>query len=540
MACGSFENLATNSGPCGLGDVQQPYDYTVYTPFVEFVVLGNVYTVGNKNGTGSAVIQSCNLNVIGNGKDGAFSGSIVIVTCDFNDVVELARVIPKSMCKYDEDYLGEGVQGFINFGWIFKNCGSAETTKYGIEGTSGIRLDNATLNQNVIAEDGSGEDITGPYIYALFNKVDVQFEEGYYKIDLQFTHLGDALDLFRNEIIEGTEDHKKKLWPSIKDIMTRRCDGSLAKMDVRKLRLADDGKNLIEWDFKVSDGGKLGPLGVWNTNQLPNPDAARSTLMSFTTDRDKAAFFTYPNQTKKPTFVFLEDADPNKCKGEKRKCPVNTYVINAGDCTNVLKYTTNFSTATLEFDSSESSDFVLKGMNGVGGGGPNAFSSFPERINTCEINLDQSTGNAENTVSNSSNGRQVSLPTNSEDLTHRSPSQVLNQLSPAVAAHLKASALSEEIGPIQATMEIIGDPFYTGIFNCLQRNIVQIIYINPFCIKKKNSGCQFLAEPAINPLASGFYRIAGVKHSISNGNYITTMELQKLVGDAAEDFEIGD
>lgn len=525
MACGSFEYLAANSGlPCGLGQVQRPPDHTVFTPFIELNFRNQKFTVGNEGANNQAVIESLNLNVISN--EGGMSGKITIVTCDYNDVLSLLGLIPKSQCHYDEYFLGgDDLDGYINVGWIFQDCDTGVTSK------SDIR----TENNAAIIESGDGElDDLGPFLYCLFTTGSFSFEEGYYKVDLDFTFVADAFDMFRNEVIEGTEDQKQKLWPAINSMVKKRCDETEANLDVMKLRLSADSKSFQEWNFKPSDGGKSGPYGVWNPDQLNNTDAARKIMLSFVTDKEKATSFIFPNQTKNPSLLVFEDINPNICLGEKRKCPVKTFIVNGGDCTKVLKFTPEVNQLSLtEIDDSENDGKIYAGR---GGGGPNAFSTVPERINICEIKLDEQTGNFENKQNMSSNGRQVELPTNSGDLNFRPPSQVLNQLSAAVSTNLAASDNIEGLPPVKATMEIIGDPYYTGILNIVQEMFIQVIFINPFCIKQNgaNGDCEYLAEPPVNSILSGIYRIAGANHNITKGSFITTLELQRLGND--EDF----
>ena len=532
MVCGSFQNLASNSGECGLGRVKQPFDYALYTPFVELMYRGKYYTVGNEGARNQAVIEAFHLNIIGGNSDGAFSGTITIVTCDYGDVKELLGLIPQSECKYDEYYLsdsGEGIEGYINIGWIFNSCDG--------DGGYSTRTDNATESASAIFEsdDIDIEDI-GPYIYGIFKTGSFHFEEGYYKIELNFTSVAESLDLFRNEAIQGQDDQKQLLWPSLRTLVGKRCDETDANFDLTKLRLSTDNKSFETWKFSPSDGGMDGPYGVWGPNQLNPVDGSRAILMSFVTEKDKGMFYVFPNQTKRPTLMVFEDHDPNVCLNEKRTCPFTTYIVNAGDCTPVLKFTPEYNSQSLVQEGSEENDFDAVHLAGRGGGGPNAFSTIPERVNVCEVKLDEQTGNQENTQNQSSNGRQIEIPTNSEDLNHRPPSLISSKLISAVSTNLSSSDSSEAMPIVRATMEIIGDPYYTGILNVIQDMYVQIIFINPFCIKQngQNGDCEYLAEPPVNDILSGFYRISGASHNITKGSFITTLQLQRMALD--EDF----
>ena len=522
MACGSFEFLALKSGvTCGIGDVQQPPNYAVYTPFVELVFKGKHFQVGNEGAVNQAVIESCNLHVMG-GKEGGMAGTITIVTCDYTDVESLLGLIPSSQCYYDENYLG-ALEGYLNVGWIFHDCDTGITSKNDISTSN---------NAAIIEYEDVDEEDLGPYLYCIFSTGKFQFEEGYYKIELDFTFVADSMDLFRNEVIEGSEDQKRKLWPSLKDMVGKRCDESPANLSLLKLRLNADGKGFSEWDFRKSDGGRLGPYGVWNPDQLINTDAARKIMLSFVTNKDKATSFVFPNQTKNPSMVVLEDINPNPCFGEKRRCPVKTFIVNAGDCTKVLKFTPEINGLNLSQIDESAEDDDDKQFAGRGGGGPNAFSTIPERINICEVNLDEQTGNSENRQRSSSNGRQTEIPTNSGDLNFRGPSQVVNQLTSSVSVNLAASEVIEGLPPITATMEIVGDPFYTGVLNIIQEMFIQVIFINPFCIKQNgsNGDCEFLAEPPVNQILSGAYMVSEASHNITKGNFITTLKLQKMNG----------
>jgi hypothetical protein len=534
MACnfnGNFDNLKY-SASCPLGNLQKPFDYAVYTPFVELSFLaadGNrkYFTVGNEGNQNEAVIESFSLNVVS--KDGGSSGTITIVTCDYNDVELLIGLVPDTQCFFDEDYLGaDKLSGWMNIGWIFNSC----------ENNTISRIDSATTNIGAVSESiDSDIQEQSPYIYCIFNTVSLAFEEGYYKITLNFTFIADSMDLFRNEIIEGQEDQKQELWPSLKNIIGRRCDDTPANLNIQKLRLNADGKGFTTWDFAKSDGGVNGPKGVWSASQLNNVDGAKGIMLSFLTDKDKATFFVFPNQLPKPEFVVLEDVNPNVCLGEKRQCSVDTYIVNGGDCTRVLKFTPEYNSQNLRQTKSVESDFDEKIYAGRGGGGPNALGQTPERINICEVKLDEMTGFMENKLIASSNGKQVNIPANSEDLNHRSPAQVGNKLTATVSTHMAASESSESIIPIKATMEVIGDPYYAGVLNMIQKNLIQVIFLNPFCLKQKgiDGNCEFLAEPPVNQVFSGIYMIQGCSHNITKGSFTTTFELQKMIGDTKFD-----
>jgi hypothetical protein len=523
MVCGnSFNNLSCGSNTaCDNPNPQKPYDYAVYTPFVELKVLGEYFTVGNKGANNQAIIESFEMNVISN--NGGCSANMVLLTCDFKDVLTLLGLVPKSLCHYDENYLGDGgINGYIKIGWIFNSCNSAGP----------VRIDNGTISAQLTLESEDAEDLS-PYIHAMLQSVTYAYEEGYYKVELHFIDVSAAMDIDRNEFIEGSDDQKQKCWPSIQSMMQRRCDDTQANLDVIKVRLSPDGKTLSPWDFNKSDGGKNGPFGVWNPGQLNNIDATKAVMLSFDTDKDKATVFCFPNQTEKASFVILESSKPNICQGEKRKCPTRTYVVNAGDCTNVLKFTPSFNAVLSGQIESNINDYDVKEQAGRGGGGPGPLSQVPERINICEIFLESTTGVLENKINNSSNGRQISLPANSEDLGHRAASQVLNKIASSVSTDLSSSNEIEMLSSVSATLEIIGDPYWSVSFNVLQGQYVQIIVITPFCVKK-NGHCEFLNESKCDNQLSGFYQVLGAKHSIQKGNYTTTLELTKLMADAVD------
>jgi len=147
--------------------------------------------------------------------------------------------------------------------------------------------------------------------------------------------------------------------------------------------------------------------------------------------------------------------------------------------------------------------------------------------------LNTNTGVKEQVKIAPSNGKQVNLPANSQDLQFRGPNKVLNQLGGSLSQNMIASESSESIMPIKATMEIIGDPYYTGVLNLIQKRLIQVIFINPFCIKQKGVGgsCEFLAEPPVNDVFSGIYFINGCNHNITKGSFTTTLDIVKMVGD---------
>ena len=566
MAC-DYNNL------CGASNANNKYvenggsayqgfsfeDNHVYMPYVEVVIGLNgkdpdVYLSGDAQSnsftsasvcdgeeesinvaTSKSYIQSFEMTV---GR--SFTGSIVIVTCDYKVVNKLLKTTPPKSCDWDDYTLGGGiVQGHIDIGWIIKGCNGA-IKKYTMKDC---------CENNIYMSENEGEDITsGPYIYGTFKKVDVVAENGVYKVTMNFVDGGPFNEENKLDRIWGSEAMRI----SFKDAMelaasfkcdTRKSDGKQRATRIKFLSRDNNFTGMPKpWEFKNSEGGKKGIFSVWNSNRESLFDYFREISLFFRTVSEKGWWFAYDNGVCGfPSILLVEDRDANICideEGIQSNSSLITYIVNGGDCSPVIKFNPSFNSVPIE----NSVDKGKGGHNniGVGAVSPSALNQKPIQISDC-VKVDGTVQKNTNPNNNNSATGLLASPIAPPELLNSTPPSLIPQRSvDGIYAQAKAEAKDGNamnlFAPVKATLEIHGDPFWANTFNFLKNCFIRIIFINTYCIinKANGEGCEFLQEPKCNDRFTGIYKVGSAKHSINAGSYVTSLELFAITTDDVE------
>jgi hypothetical protein len=560
MAC-DYNNLcgpsnADNKYVKNGGSAYQGFSFEdnhVYMPYVEVVIGLNgkdpdVYLSGDaqsnsfKNDSGcdneqesinvatsKSYIQSFEMTV---GR--SFTGSIVIVTCDYKVVNKLLNTTPPKSCEWDEYTLGGGiVQGHIDIGWIIKGC-NGTIYKYTMKDCC----------ENNIYEDEDGGDITsGPYIYGTFKKVDVTAENGVYKVTMNFVDGGPFNEESKLDRVWGSEPMLMSFKDAMQYAAAFRCDTRKDDGKQKVTRIKFLSRNNIfsmpePWKFKNSEGGKKGILSVWNSNRESLFDYFREISLFFRTVSEKGWWFAYDNGVCGfPMILLVEDRDANICVGEEgiqSNSSLITYIINGGDCSPVIKFNPSFNSVPLQDDKQKGE--VGHNNIGVGAVGPSALNQQPIQISDC-IKVNGLVKKNPND-SNSASGLLASPIPPAELLNSTPPSLIPTRGVDGVYAQAKAEAQDGNamnlFAPVKATLEIHGDPFWANTFNFLNNCFIRIIFINTYCITNKGNGegCEFLQDPKCNNRFTGIYKVGSAKHLINAGSYVTSLELFAITSDA--------
>lgn len=549
-----------NGGTAKSGDAPEENN-DVYMPYVELKINEDLFVSGDSTDTAINDFDSCNTSNDGQGDQplnvvtsksyiqsfemtaGATStGTIVIVTCDYSVVERLLDVTVKSTCEWPDYQLGGGVvKGHINIGWIIKDC-NGNTKKFTM-----IEVNNNQSN-TYTTEDGN-EVASGPYIYGVFTKADVSYENGIYKVTLNFIDSGSITEEYKFDKICFSEEHADTFTNAILQAVKFNCDNRESDLPQTISRIAlTRGGAIGNWKFSPNDGGKNGPKSVYN--------GLRTTLFSFLreisnclmTTNKKGWWFAYDNGScGKPSVLLVEDRNPNLCisdNGLDINGQFTTYVVNGGNCSPVIKFTPSFNSVPVkkETEDTAAGPKVSGTKFSIGGGGPSAVDQTPVQLFNCQGERNPDTGKIGLTAGSvrdnkSTNGYWATVTSIAEQLIWRTPVDIVRQTAKAIYAQTITEA-SDGAGmsifaPIKATLEIHGDPFWANTINVIHNCFIKVILLNPFCLEKNSSGeCEFLQKPKCNSKFSGVYKVGSAKHSINSGSYVTTLELYSIGVDA--------
>jgi hypothetical protein len=326
-------------------------------------------------------------------------------------------------------------------------------------------------------------------------KVDTIFEGQNVKMNFKVTGaLYRTPDLFNTNVIgsgstANGRNNKINLRSALKELFT--------KYEPKYKDVIFKDKDGSEENFAFYEGGREGPLSVWQMSQQHQMSIARSWLNVV---RSKNGFgFTIGVDAKTQKIVIQEDKLNTQITCDPKNL-VATYIVNGGNCSPVIEFVPSVTWHT--------------GMNIAGGATTgSANSGVNSEIVGKDINTIQKAGTQ-------------SIPVASQNqLEFRMPDEIPIETRKAFEVNLKANSLMENIQPgFEADLKIHGDPSYSD-FLLLSSKFVSIIVMNPFYIKDSI----WIQESNCNQVLSNkHYQIIGVNHSIQAGSYITTLKLRLL------------
>lgn len=531
----------------------------VYMPYVELKINDDLFISGDSIDTAFDDFGSCNTNNNTRNDDqgttlnvvtsksyiqsfemttgGQSTGTIVIITCDYSVVEKLLDVTVKNTCTWPKNELGGGVvSGHINIGWIIKDC-NGNTKKYTM-----IEVNNN--ESNTYTNDEGTEVSSGPYIYGVFKKADVSYENGIYKITMSFLDSGEITENSKFDKICFTEEHANTFAAALDKAVKFNCDNRDSDLPttVSRISLSQSSNAIASWKFTANDGGEKGPKSVWNGWRQSLFPFLREISNSLMTSNGKGWWFAYDNGScGKPSVLLVEDRNPNLCVNENG-LSINgvftTYIVNGGNCSPVIKFTPSFNSVPVETKENNGGINQVSAKFSIGGGGPSAVDQTPVQIFNCQGEIDPETGKTVLTAGSvrdnkSTNGYWATVSSVLEQLIWRTPVNIVRETAKAIYAQTLTEA-SDGAGmsifaPVKATLEIHGDPFWANTMNILNNCFIKVILLNPFCIETNSSGeCEFLQKAKCNSKFSGVYKVGSAKHSINSGSYVTTLELYSI------------
>lgn len=460
MGC-NFECLSTY----GCREPFRPYRDAILAPYVSIGFGGDnkEITVGNDSSPpdNHAMIKSMEYGVSeGNGV------KIEILDEEGGKFRRVVDRLNKSLAlagRYDS-------RMFLEFGWIKQDC------------QGNISRDVTTYYGGILS--------------FILQTIEMNFEGAKIRYSITGNDLGDRIAENRLEKNEGREDHKKNIKQAISDMYLN----NYPRIKNIKFMKAD-GSN---WDFKNSDGGKNGPYSVWTTDQQNALAVSRKWIAPLSTN-DSRGVQIYTDPTDPESLIFLEDPapgpdeNPNCCKTN-----VGTFIVNGGNCGDVLSFTPSFS-------------WTFANNAGSGGGSGGGASG----------------NNVKNEGRKNSNKEKVGVQThiipNQNDTMYRANDQIGPKAQDSHANHDDAVRLQENKGAIEAELKIIGNPAFAHPFGGKTKFIgktISIVVINPFSLIG-GGDCMWLAQPPCNEILSNkAWMIKGVNHQIREGSYITIIKVR--------------
>lgn len=427
---------------------EEPLDGAIFAPFVELNIAGEVITVSNDSNPESnkAVIKSFQYGYSVSG--GGVGAEFEIASEGQEAIVSVIRGLNKTYNQAADDI--EKVK--LTFGWIIKKC------------------------------DGFIRKMSSKEIHLLMKTMQTSYENGTIKIKLQCQDLIARTQDTRVEGNPGSDDNKVGLKEAIDLIFERNSPIIAVEWD----GLGSD------WEFEI--GGTVGPKAKWPTDQQNAMAAARKWLATQKTNNKKGILFSYDAENTK--FVITEgknwhcDEVPDCCQNN-----VGTYVVNGGNCSNVLSFA-----PTVDWQLNQHS-------SGGTSGGDNTSASDEKAKPDCKEKEDGGSATT-NTV-----------PGNSKDYTTGKTSTRLAET--AAAAEEESNKPYVIKGSIEAELTIMGDPNYCNPIDNLGQT-VSIVVLNPLYLQS----CTWIANPRCNHVLSNKnWLVKGVSHQIDSGKFTTTLKV---------------
>jgi hypothetical protein len=453
----------------GQGQLQKGISGATQAPLARITFRGRgdqQITVGNESMPGHenhAVIKSFEF---GN-TDGA-QCTVEIVDEEGGAFEDFIDNIIKDIKDTDGRYTME-----VEFGWIVTFCDGTVAWETNLGDSSGL--------------------VKPTNIFLLPLSMEINFANGkvYYKI-IGFDAMQSGY-VTRANASYGTKANPMPLKEAVKALFK---DGA-PDMDVKFVSKTDDLKiQENAWEFSGD------PKGVWNANTQNKLSSAMNWIAHQKTNNDKGVYPQYDFSQEKPTVLFIEDID-----SKKNKVITGTYIVNGGDCSNVLSFTPtiNWIMALSKF--------------GVGGG---LTPAFGEPVSTYDdFNQTQKTAKeAGIMVANP-------LPNNMQDMFGSAAGRKSEEGKNLNAQANQRRNIGADV--VEAELRIQGDARYANPLLVCGSSCVNIVFVNPFFIKGGVAGeCgDWLAQPATNDfLTDDNWRIMGCHHSIREGSFVTTLRVR--------------
>lgn len=461
------------------GTPEPPIEGTVYAPYVEMRFGSRKYeeqlvlTVGNNSApTGNlAVINSFEY---GQESGTGYSISVEIIDHGGSMYKDIIRNLNKSFMeqKKEAEFLA------IDYGWIVT------------DDSGNPRLKTARTETNTI--------LTG-----VMTELETSFSGGNVKMKLKIS--APETTNSSQSGSEGSNDQLVDLKTAIRNVLVNNEESFFSAVYFRKSSSFENTGSTDDLEFEESKGGKNGPSSVWPKDQMSALNCVRSWLNTVVTKDKRGVVILYDAEAN----AIIIQEDPVAPDGKNYGCcttNIATYVVNGGGCSPVIEFNPTVQWAPT----------MIPGKGGTSGGAAGGEAPILKPINEIQDGGTQTSPNMDNHIWNF-------IP----------PKDQAENANKAVATHMNTE---EKSGPglsggkpaWEADLKIIGDPFYTNVYNFTAKS-VSILFINPYYFGNE-SNATWLQTSVVNTMLSNKkYMIKACSHSISAGSYTTTLKLQLAV-----------
>lgn len=493
VTCPDFQSF---SGRCN--EIISPNEPEIISPFVKATFTsGEVITVGNDsyNGTNgtksSAVIKSFEY--------GSSTGHKCYL--QIHDVEGGAfSVFIKKILRKTVDISSSGLNLKIQYGWVYSSCNAP---------SNGIL--NGVNNQEP------------PTVYFVPQNIQINMSAGKLLFEVEGTELFAIGEEFRCNKVFGKDGSEIHLKDAIRELL-KDPDTKPVIENVQFLQPKTDGSGFEELIFEGDNEGVThnGPKGVYSACNLTKKAAISQWLRmaKARSSNEKGLILKWDGVTKGGGVIILEDTKP-KCGDSFGSNCLGTYIVNGGNCSPVIEFNPKinwkwqYAAASGAIISKNQANFL-------------AMPGRPECIDK----------------SKPGTGVAVTTPTTSNDEIAAGSDATKSKQETSVATQYANVMYGEEIS---ANLVIQGDPrseYSSSYLSDLYT--IGIVVINPFNLftstypdsDKPNlaNNCPvWLAKPACNStFTSPYWRIRGINHYITEGKYITTLNVYLVVGAVEE------
>lgn len=373
----------------------------------------------------------------------------------------------KCMDKASESYNMQ-----VEFGWILADC-SGNSVKWATE---------------------------IPLVF-MMHHMEVSVTQGKIKYHIMATDLMQAAFVGRQTKVWGNDKDNKL---PLKVALIKLFGDTEPKCRVKFLRKNPDGTVAKkEWEFLKE------PQNAWQSDNQNKLSTALRWIAPYRTDQNKGITATWDSESPPgdPAIIFWEDFIPAcDANGNDALC-VGTFLVNAGNCSNVLDFNPKFN--------------WLMGFNSLSkGGGTSAASGKAHEIDTTDAKGRCKFQTMETGISQNICFSAQAVASYGDDM--------VTEVAKSEKAHRRANMLAENIQPIEAELVISGCPDRQFIdLKNMVGSTAAIVVINPFHIQGAKGECgEWLAIPGCNEVLSNKdWFIKGVQHSIREGNYTTSLNV---------------
>lgn len=481
---------------CGKEIIKSVNSHNI-SPFVKvrFVADEAEITVGNESYNGSG--RAKNSAVIKNFEYGYSTGHKCIIQIHDIEGGSFFQFI-KKIVKDPGNISKDGLRIQVNFGWVYSNCRN---------GLSGGILS------------------TSPTVYFLPDNVQTNMSQGKIIFEVEGNELLFPGEEFRCYNTYGTKDNPMHLVDAIKELMKNDPPPKNIRVNFKQLNsdgtVGDVNADNLEWAVDASASGTgekeaarlKGPKNEWRCNGLTKKAAIEQWISSYRSKRNRGLILKWDGLSIDPHLVIWEDTK-EKCKEPPAGSCVGTYLVHGGNCSPVIEFNPKvnwkwqYNAAT----------------GGVMAEGNVGFEKMPGRAECVE-----------------KAGEEVSAGTAT---TAPTPDHAKENIGKDATKEVQKSLVAQQYAnvfygeEISANLVVQGDPRpeYCSTM-ATEGKTVGIVVINPFNLfgGGANTCPQFLAQPMCNAVLSNHaWRIRGINHYISEGKFITTLNVYLVVGVSSE------